>query len=75
MRSMKIDRNFANDGDHAFLVDGRLWVIDVSSPSSPEEVGFLSTGESGVFVLGDYAFLAGGSGIGGLSIVRVSGIP
>ncbi len=69
-------------GDYAFVVDGDtsgLLVVDVSDPSSPTLAGSLDTpgpGSSwsstllGIFVIGDYAYMADGEY--GLQIIDVS---
>ena len=60
-------------GDHAFVADfrGGLRVIDISSPNSPREVGSVDTlATGGVFVQGNYAFVAG---VAGLQVIDVSG--
>lgn len=57
--------------------EGGLWVVDISEPTHPKELGFVSTpGEArSVFVVGDYAYLAEGDrshNAGGLRVVDVS---
>ncbi|MDD5529388.1 MAG: hypothetical protein PHX21_05085 [bacterium] len=40
-------------------VSGGLWIIDVSTPSAPKEIGFCKTGEypNGIAVSGNYAYI------------------
>ena len=57
--------------------DGGLWVVDVSDPAQPILVSFVNTsGEArGVFVEGNFAYIADGDGAhaaGGLRVVDIS---
>ena len=57
-------RSLTISGSYAYIADGEggLRIIDVSSPSSPQEVGFFDTdGEAfGVTVNGNYVYVADG---------------
>ena len=72
-----IVRSVAVAGDYAYIaadnVDygGLLWVGDVSTPSSPMEVGFYDTpgNAHGVAVAGGYAYIAD---VSGLRVVDIS---
>ncbi len=54
-------RNIAVQGDYAYLaVDSAMTVIDISSPSQPQQVGYCDTpydDHTGVVVAGDYAYV------------------
>jgi len=51
--------------------EGRLYIIDVSNPSSPSEIGYYDTpgAAMGVYVFGNYAYVA--DGYSGLVILRI----
>ncbi len=61
-------------GNHAYTTVGGkgLWVIDISDPTHPNDVGFLRTPgyAEGVDVAGNYAYVAAGGA--GLRVVDVS---
>lgn len=73
-------RPYANgiavEGDYAYIADVnnfRMWVVDVSDVTSPDSVGYVSTGLVGpeaVAVSGDYAYLA--TGTLGMQVVDIS---
>jgi hypothetical protein len=65
----------AVQGKYVYLASGNLYVLDVSRPTSPKEVGFYDTEQDecnvawDVAVAGNHVFVAGG-GEHGFSILR-----
>ena len=70
-----ITGNVAVQGKYVYLASGNLYVLDVSRPAEPKEVGFYDTEQDPcnfawrVAVAGEYVFVAGG-GEHGFSILR-----
>jgi hypothetical protein len=61
----------ALSGQHAFVGARELWVIDVSIPSRPIEVGFMELGDArGIAASGDIVYVADGPW--GLRVIDVS---
>jgi PKD repeat protein len=60
-------------GNYAYLIDseGNLWVVDVSNPAAPTEIGFCDLPDSmAVAVSGEYAYVVGW--YAGLRVIDVS---
>ena len=62
-------------GNYAYVADGSsgLRIIDISNPSSPNEISHLSSASTNyvsIVISGNYAYLAGG--YGGLRIINIS---
>ncbi len=68
-----LPRAVAVQGDYAYVAAGAaMTVIDISSPSQPQQVGYYDTPGSalGVAVVGDYAYVADSSA--GLRVISVA---